>query len=149
MEPKLNGSNNKVAARESPIQPPFPFEMKKALVLDDSRAMRQVLRSHLLNLRFEVWEADNGVQALELLRDRGQPDICLVDWVMPIMNGMEFLQAVRANGDYAGLRVLMVTSETDAARLQGALDAGADESLSKPFTHQQIQGKLAALGLAA
>jgi two-component system, chemotaxis family, chemotaxis protein CheY len=113
--------------------------MKQALVIDDSRAMRMILKKHLLGLGFEVWEAGHGLQALEVLQTKGVPDICLVDWNMPEMNGLEFLKAVRANGAYAGLRIMMVTSETEIDRMLLALEAGADEYVMKPFTQETIQ----------
>ena len=123
--------------------------MKQALVIDDSRAMRMILKKHLLGLGFEVLEAGHGLQALEVLQTKGVPDICLVDWNMPEMNGLEFLKAVRANGAYAGLRIMMVTSETEIDRMLLALEAGADEYVMKPFTQETIQDKLALLGIAA
>ena len=123
--------------------------MKQALVIDYSRAMRMILKKHLLGLGFEVWEAGHGLQALEVLQTKGVPDICLVDWNMPEMNGLEFLKAVRANGAYAGLRIMMVTSETEIDRMLLALEAGADEYVMKPFTQETIQDKLALLGIAA
>ena len=123
--------------------------MKQALVIDDSRAMRMILKKHLLGLGFEVWEAGHGLQALEVLQTKGVPDICLVDWNMPEMNGLEFLKAVRANGAYAGLRIMMVTSETEIDRMLLALEAGADEYVMEPFTQETIQDKLALLGIAA
>lgn len=123
--------------------------MKKALVIDDSRTMRMILKKQLKNLGFGVREAGNGLEALESLESDGTPDVCLVDWNMPQMNGLEFLRAVRAQPKFQGLRIMMVTSETELERMLLALEAGADEYVMKPFTEETIHDKLALLGLAA
>ncbi len=122
----------------------------KALVIDDSRAMRSLLGRILRGAGFEVIEACDGREGLECLRQqRGvQPfDVALVDWNMPVMGGQEFVIAVRSDRAFRDLRVLMVTTESELAKVQAALEAGADEYAMKPFTEEVILEKLAILGI--
>jgi two-component system chemotaxis response regulator CheY len=119
----------------------------RALVIDDSRVIRAILKQSLQRLRFDVVEAGNGREALEHLRRSDRPDLILVDWNMPEMNGLEFVQAVRADAAYSDVRLMMVTTEHEGAQVARALEAGADEYLMKPFTHQSMEEKLLLLGL--
>jgi len=123
--------------------------MKRALIVDDSRTMRMILKKYLLALGFEVQEAGNGLEGLAALGEAGPVDVCLVDWNMPGMNGLEFVRSVRSQPEYAGIRIMMVTSETDMQRMLQALEAGADEYVMKPFTKEVIEDKLSLLGFAA
>lgn len=120
-----------------------------ALVIDDSRAMRMVIGGFLRDLGYIVDEAGQGQEALSLL-SRGEPrDIVLVDWNMPVMNGLEFIKAVRSDPRYADTRLLVITSETEVGQMVNALSAGADEYLMKPFTDESLCSKLELLGLLA
>lgn len=123
--------------------------MKRALIVDDSRTMRMILKKYLRALGFEVYEAGNGLEALANIGDNGAPDVALVDWNMPGMNGIEFVRSVRSAGEHPDLRIMMVTSETDVERMLQALEAGADEYVMKPFTQEIIEDKLSLLGFAA
>jgi two-component system chemotaxis response regulator CheY len=84
----------------------------RALVIDDSKAMRALLGRLLGEIGFSVDEAGNGREGLEHLQAHGAPDVVLVDWNMPEMSGFEFVQAVRSNRDYDAVRLIMVTTET-------------------------------------
>jgi two-component system chemotaxis response regulator CheY len=99
------------------------------------------------SLGFGVVQAGDGQDALERLASMPVPALALVDWNMPRMNGLEFVRAVRARTDWAGLWLVMVTSENDVTQLAAALEAGADEYIMKPFTSEVITEKLALLGL--
>lgn len=121
----------------------------RALVIDDSKAMRTILRRFLKEVGFEVSEACHGRDALEQLGKIGPVDLALVDWNMPEMNGLDFVVAVRADGAYGQMKLMMVTTESEIARVQTAIDAGADEYVMKPFTTDALRDKLAMLGLAA
>ncbi|MCC6510599.1 MAG: response regulator [Pirellulaceae bacterium] len=98
-------------------------------------------------LNFEALEAGNGLQALECLEQHGAPDVVLVDWNMPEMNGLEFIKAVRANPLYADLPLMMVTTETEMERMALAFMAGVNEYVMKPFDKQTIHDKLQLLGI--
>jgi two-component system chemotaxis response regulator CheY len=119
----------------------------RALVVDDSKAMRMILGKTLREIGFEVSEAGDGQQALARLNQGEAVDLMLVDWNMPIMNGFELLCAVRANPLHGCIRIMMVTTETSMAQVQQALTAGANEYLMKPFTKEVLLEKLALVGL--
>ena len=120
----------------------------RALVIDDSVAMRSILRRTLLELGFEVEEAKHGEQAIERLNSGdGLPDVCLVDWNMPVMNGLEFVTAVRRNREWRQITLMMVTTESEHSQVVRALAAGAHEYVIKPFTSDAIVDKLSLLGL--
>ncbi|MBK6690202.1 MAG: response regulator [Deltaproteobacteria bacterium] len=116
-----------------------------ALVIDDSRAMRKVLSKILGDLGFSVVEAGNGQEALERMQSEAV-DLALIDWNMPVMNGYEFLQAVRAQPSWADVRLMMVTTETGIEEMTKALAAGADEYVMKPFTKSDLVSKLGLMG---
>lgn len=120
----------------------------EALVIDDSRAMRKILSRILADIGFEVSEAANGSEGLEKLEEGRKPQLALVDWNMPVMNGYEFIRAVRARAQYADVRLMMVTTETGEKEMTKALEAGADEYVMKPFTKDVILDKLRLLGIA-
>jgi two-component system, chemotaxis family, chemotaxis protein CheY len=120
------------------------------LVIDDSRAMRLILRRITVQLGFEVWEAGNGREALDMLAEAGDdaiPQLALVDWNMPEMDGLEFVTAVRGDPRLRGITLIMVTSEGEQSQIVKALAAGAHEYVIKPFTPDAIAEKLALLGL--
>jgi two-component system chemotaxis response regulator CheY len=122
----------------------------QAIVVDDSRAMRMLMGRLLTDIGFEVAEAGDGCQALDSLRERlaqNPVQLALVDWNMPEMSGIELVEAVRADPAFAALRIVMVTTETELSQVTRALDAGADEYLMKPFTRDDVVGKLELLGL--
>lgn len=118
----------------------------RALIVDDSRFIRDFLRGLLQEKGIECDEAADGQTALDLLHDDPDFDLVLVDWNMPLMNGLEFLQQLRAGG-FIDLKVLMVTTEAENDNIVRALDAGADEYLMKPFDGEALGEKLAMLGL--
>lgn len=119
----------------------------RALVLDDSRAVRMLLRRVLDGLGFDVTEAGSVAEGLERLRELGTVSLALVDWHMPEADGVEFVRAVRSDPSQADMRLIMVTSEADTDHVVQALDAGADEYVMKPFTATAIAEKLTLLDL--
>src|SRR4051812_17530211 len=98
-------------------------------------------------LGFEVQDAGNGVEGLQRLKEIGPPDVILLDWNMPAMNGYEFLCAVRRQEEYSKVPIIMVTTETEAEQITSALNAGANEYVMKPFTKEVIEEKLQLLGV--
>jgi two-component system chemotaxis response regulator CheY len=122
----------------------------KALVVDDSRAMRMILSRILRKAGFTVEEAENGREALELLETQEQlPHLAMIDWNMPEMNGLELIKALRADRRYSDITLMMVTTESEQSQIVRALAAGAHEYLIKPFTPDSIVDKLEMLGLYA
>ena len=120
----------------------------RALVIDDSRAMRAILGKILKELGFEVAEAGHGKEGLERLGQIEVPELALVDWNMPEMNGLEFIEIIRSNPNYDELKLVMVTTETEPARMARALLAGVDEFVMKPFTQDILVDKLRLIGVA-
>ena len=119
----------------------------KALLVDDSRTMRSMLRRIMQDAGFEVSEAGDGQQALDSLTGDGLPDVALVDWNMPVMDGLQFVSAVRGNPDFRRIMLVMVTTESEQSQIVRALAAGAHEYLIKPFTADALVDKLSFLGL--
>jgi len=115
----------------------------KALVVDDSRAMRGILVKILGRLGFEVLQAGDGREAFAVLNRESPPvELVLSDWNMPEMNGLEFVKAVRADSRFAAVTVVMVTTETNIEQMLVALGAGANEYIMKPFTAEMVEDKL-------
>jgi two-component system chemotaxis response regulator CheY len=121
----------------------------RALVVDDSRTMRTILSRILGSLGIDVNQAADGRDALESLDAEGIPDLALVDWHMPGMNGLELVAAVRAQSRCDGMFVVMVTTESEPEQVSAALSAGADEYIVKPFSAESIGEKLSLLGIDA
>ena len=119
----------------------------RALVIDDSRAIRMILGQILKALKFEVFNAGHGLEALEKLKETGPVELALVDWNMPEMNGYEFVCEVRKDDKYKDMRLMMVTTETEMSQVIKALEAGANEYVMKPFTKEMIVEKLTIMGL--
>jgi two-component system chemotaxis response regulator CheY len=120
----------------------------KAIVIDDSRATRVILKRTLTAQGFEVIEAGDGKQAIDELEKTGPLDLALVDWNMPVMTGYEFIVEIRSRANFAGMSIMMVTTESETSQVQLALDAGANEYIMKPFTDEVLKEKLMLLGLS-
>lgn len=120
----------------------------RALVVDDSRATRAILKRILTEVGFdEIDEAADGQEALARLEENGAPRLALVDWNMPVMDGLSFVRAVRADDRYADVAIMMVTTEADMDHMVTALEAGANEYAMKPFTPAVIREKLDLIGV--
>jgi two-component system, chemotaxis family, chemotaxis protein CheY len=124
------------------------------MVIDDSRAMRLILKRIVAQLGFEVVEAGNGKEAMDYLTgvlESGDgaklPGLALVDWNMPEMNGLDFVTAVRADARLRNMTLMMVTTESEQSQIVRALASGAHEYVIKPFTPDAIIEKLTQLGL--
>jgi two-component system chemotaxis response regulator CheY len=119
----------------------------QALVIDDSRVMRTILTRFLISMDFSVMQASDGAEALHILEDGARPDVALVDWNMPVMDGLTFIKRCRANPEYQDLILMMVTTESEKSQISRALAAGAHEYVIKPFTEEDITQKFEMLGL--
>jgi len=118
-----------------------------ALVVDDSRAMRSILARLMAGLGFEVSQAGDGAEALSVLDGGLRPAVVLVDWNMPVMDGLTFIKTVRERDELRDMSLMMVTTESEQAQIVRALAAGAHEYVIKPFSEHVIAEKLALLGL--
>ena len=122
--------------------------MSKALVVDDSRTIRTIIKRILIDLGFQVLEAGNGLEGLKVMEtEKNAVELVLADWNMPEMNGLELLKQLRANTDLASLKIIMVTTETEMSQMASALEAGANEYVMKPFTKEILKEKLALVGI--
>jgi two-component system chemotaxis response regulator CheY len=122
--------------------------MPKAMVVDDSKAIRLILGKIMDSLGYQVCQAANGREALEVLeREYPGVSLVLVDWNMPEMNGLEFVKALRADARFASVLLMMVTTETQVEQMVAALEAGANEYVMKPFTEEIISDKLRLMGV--
>jgi two-component system, chemotaxis family, chemotaxis protein CheY len=118
----------------------------RALIVDDSRFVRGFLRGLLEEKGIECEEAADGQAGLDQLHGGLAFDLALVDWNMPVMDGLEMLRQLRAQG-YGSMKVMMVTTEAENEFIVRALEAGADEYLMKPFDEEALTEKLTMLGL--
>ncbi|MGO9240173.1 MAG: response regulator [Bryobacteraceae bacterium] len=122
--------------------------MAKALIVDDSRAVRMILSKTLRELGFEVCEAGNGREALDVIEaEKNAVTLVLADWNMPEINGLELLKRLRQNPGLSSLVVVMVTTETELDQMAAALEAGANEYVMKPFTRDILVEKLQLVGV--
>lgn len=120
--------------------------MKSCLIVDDSRVVRKVARRILEELEFVIEEAADGQLAMAACQ-RQMPDAILLDWNMPVMNGIEFLRALRRMNGGAAPIVVFCTTENDLTHIQEAVGAGANEYIMKPFDTDIIQAKFQQVGL--
>lgn len=120
--------------------------MKTMLLVDDSRAVRLLGKRIVQPLGFEILEAEDGQRALEAVQTHPEIDVVLLDWNMPIMDGLTFLKAMRANSNLSQPKVVMCTTENDMARIMEAMQSGANEYVMKPFTEDIIREKLETIG---
>jgi len=120
--------------------------MKTCLIVDDSKVIRLVARRILEDLKFEVVEAADGRQAMEACGKK-MPDAILLDWNMPVMNGIDFLRALRKTEGGSKPVVVFCTTENDIKHIQEAMQAGANEYIMKPFDSDIIQAKFSQVGL--
>ena len=118
-----------------------------AFVVDDSRTMRSIMKGILKDLGYDTIDAVDGKDALRVLASSPKPDVMLIDWNMPEMNGFELMLAVRDNPACKDVPLLMVTTETEMDMVVKALEAGANEYIMKPFDREVVREKLQILGL--
>lgn len=119
----------------------------KALIIDDSRTMRRLLSSYVAEYSIKPIEAEDGREALARLEEEGSVEVALVDWDMPVMNGLDFVKAVRADPRYDGMKLMMVTAHSSISDVGAALDQGANDFLMKPFDGEMVAEKLRLLGI--
>ena len=120
--------------------------MKCCLIVDDSKVIRMVARKILQELGFETEEAADGQQAVDACK-RQMPEAVLLDWNMPVMDGIEFLKTLRAMPGGTGPIVVFCTTENDIKHIQEAIEAGANAYIMKPFDNEIIQNKFSQVGL--
>jgi two-component system chemotaxis response regulator CheY len=119
----------------------------RALVVEDSKTIRMILCEYLRKMGIQVVEAADGREALERLKEMSPPDLMLVDWNMPVMNGIDFIRAVRELHVYDPLPLIMITTNSEYEHLGVAMEAGANEYIQKPCTFDAPREKIEQFGL--
>lgn len=122
--------------------------MKTCLVVDDSRVIRKVARRILEDLGFAVAEAADGAEGLAWCRAM-MPEAILLDWHMPVMDGIEFVRRLRLEPGGEEPKVIFCSVENDLERIREALESGADEYIMKPFDGEIVAAKFELAGAAA
>lgn len=120
--------------------------MRTCLVVDDSTVIRKVARRILEDFDFQVSEAEDGRSAMDACR-RAMPDMVLLDWHLPVVDGLDFLTTLRQMENGKHPKVVYCASEADVAQIARALRAGADEYILKPFDRGVVETKLHDVGL--
>jgi len=111
----------------------------KVIVADDSRVMRNIIDRAIKPIGLETIHAGNGQEVLDSLEIHGQDiSLILLDWNMPVMNGLEVLESMQGNNLYQNIPVLMVSTESEKEKMDKAIEAGAKGYLSKPFTSEAL-----------
>jgi len=119
--------------------------MKNCLVIDDSRVVRKVAARILTDLGLQCVEAEDGQRALDSCR-KLMPDLIVLDWNMPVMSGIEFLEHLRKMEGGKTPKVIFCTTESDIKQLNRAIAAGANEYIMKPFDGDMLREKIRLLG---
>lgn len=115
----------------------------KVLLVDDSTTMRRIQKTQLGNIGVtDIEEAGNGEEALAKLKTVSGIDLILLDWNMPVMDGITFLRAARADAAFAKIKIIMCTSESEKEKVMEALKSGANNYIVKPFTPEALKEKL-------
>jgi two-component system, chemotaxis family, chemotaxis protein CheY len=112
------------------------------LVVDDFMSMRRIVKGTLKSIGFNNFiEAEDGVDALKKL-EKEKVDLIISDWIMPNMNGLDFLKAVRGSDKFKKSPFIMVTAEGQKGNVLEAINAGVNNYIVKPFTPETLQAKL-------
>jgi two-component system chemotaxis response regulator CheY len=120
--------------------------MPSCLIVDDSKVVRTLERRIMEGLGFTVAEAEHGQAAADYCAAQ-KPELILLDWHMPVMNGLEFLKVLRAMEGGASPKVIFCTTESEMSNIMQALSDGADEYVMKPFDAEIVRGKLQQIGM--
>lgn len=120
--------------------------MKTCLIVDDSKIVRKVVRRIVEVLGFTILEAENGLEAVNQTR-ANTVDVIILDWNMPVMDGMECMKTIRADATVHQPKIIFCTTENEFSKIQQAMMNGADEYVMKPFDEAIIAGKMSQLGI--
>ena len=116
----------------------------KILIVEDERAIREMIAFHLSRAGYEVVEAEDCRTARALLADE-QPDLALVDWMLPDMSGLELTRMLKRDKDYEDLSIIMLTARADERDKISGLDGGADDYITKPFSPRELIARIQAV----
>jgi len=115
----------------------------RMLLIDDSVTMRRIQKTQITSLGItDILEAGDGQEALGILKSNMPVDMVLLDWNMPVMDGMAFLKTVRADATFKDVKIIMCTSESEKSKVVEALKSGANNYIVKPFTPEALKEKI-------
>ncbi len=115
----------------------------KAIIVDDSRVIRSIIERAIKSIGFDAYHAGNGQDALDLLKENAQEvELVILDWNMPVLNGLDTLKAIRKNKDYNHICILMISTEAEEKNIETALSIGAHGYLTKPFEPEELAEKI-------
>jgi two-component system chemotaxis response regulator CheY len=114
----------------------------KVLVVDDSKTMRLIVSRIMKELGYEVGEAGNGKEAIEVLKTDSSYSLIMADWNMPEMNGYEMVVNIKSDDNLKKIPIIMVTTETETGNVSKAIEAGASDFITKPFKKETVQEKI-------
>ena len=110
---------------------------KEVLIIDDSNTSLVLLESLLKRYGYKVISASNGMQGLDLLK-KNTPDLIFLDLKMPVLDGFEFLEKVRKNGDYINIPIVILSAATDSESIKRGVELGVTDYLSKPLDPEKV-----------
>ena len=116
----------------------------RVLIADDEPNQLELLSFNLMQAGFEVIRADNGQEALDKARDE-KPDVMIVDWMMPLMSGVDVCRQLRADSDTRFLPIIMLSARGEEGDRTLGLDNGADDYMAKPFSPRELISRIKAL----
>ena len=119
----------------------------KALIVDDCLTERSIYARMLSNIGIESLVADNGLAAMDILAEDDSISLMLVDWNMPLLDGLSLTQNIRAQNKFNQTKIIMITSRSELVDIEGALQAGVDEYIMKPITNEALKEKLTLLNI--
>lgn len=122
------------------------METKTCLIVDDSSVVRKLAVKLLEEIGFSCAEADNGQMALDFCKDK-MPDVVLLDWNMPVMDGIECIRILRAIPGGGETKVIFCSIYHQEDRVRQAIEAGADEYIVKPFDRDVLKNKFRKVGV--
>jgi two-component system response regulator MtrA len=111
------------------------------LIADDDEDILMLVQLRLSRSGYEVVVARDGEEALQLAREK-QPDLVVLDWMMPKASGLEVLRAMRADESVASIPVVLLTARVSESDIQEGIDAGADDYIAKPFSPQELASRI-------
>lgn len=114
----------------------------RLLIAEDELTVRTVLRKTLIKWGYEVTAVENGEEALRILQGADPPQVILLDWIMPKMDGLEVIRRVRAEESGSSLYILLLTAKVETGDIVEGLDAGANDYITKPFNLAELQARV-------
>lgn len=120
--------------------------MAKCVIADDSKIIRMLLSKIMTNLHFDVIEAEDGEEVVEMC-EFNEPEVVIMDWRLPVLEGIDALYKIRSLKKIKQPKVMFCSSITDISKIREALNGGADDYIMKPFDEEIVISKLEILGL--